>query len=202
MANEYGIDVGAFDYLAGGAQQAQTEALNAQANASNLAAAGTTAQIVGFDSGGSPQAKSVAGDSNGVGLAFSGDTLTATLSQGIKTSDSPTFSALTITNLATVGDLKVDTSGTTIKRISYGTVSADPGSIASITRGSVDVTVTGVTTGDIVIMNPPDGLNTGLVYGGCRVTAANTVRIYLANLTAGAIDDGSNTWDYLWIDLT
>ena len=51
-------------------------------------------------------------------------------------------------------------------------------------------------------MNPPDGLNTGLAYAGCRVTAGDTVRIYLANITGGAIDDGALTWDYLWYDLT
>lgn len=108
---------------------------------------------------------------------------------------------LTVTDLATVGRLAVG-GGTTIKKIQAGTVAADPGSIAAQTRGSVDVTITGVATGDIVLMNPPNGLNAGLVYGGCRVTAANTVRLYLANLTAVAIDDGSNTYDYLWIDFT
>jgi len=34
------------------------------------------------------------------------------------------------------------------------------------------------------------------------VTAGNTVRIYLANVTAGAIDDSARDWDYLWIDIT
>lgn len=196
-------DVDTFDYLAGGVAQAEQSAQQATANVSTVTAVGTTAQIVGFDSGGNPQAKNVAGDSNGAGLAFSGDTLTATLSQNLQTSGSPTFSALTVTNQATVGDLKVDTSGTVIKKIVSGTLSSvNPGSIAAITRGSVDATLTGVAAGDIVILNPPDGLNTGLVYGGCKVTGADTVRIYLANLTAGAIDDGANDWLYLWLDIT
>lgn len=196
-------DVDTFDYLAGGVQAAETAAQTAVANTSSLAASGTTAQIVGFDSGGNPAAKNVAGDSNGAGLAFSGDTLTATLSQNLQTSGSPTFSALTITNQATVGDLKVDTGGTVIKKIVSGTISSvNPGSISAITRGSVDATLTGVAAGDIVILQPPDALNTGLVYGGCKVTGADTVRIYLANLTAGSIDDGANDWLYLWLDLT
>ncbi len=104
MANEYGIDVGAFDYLAGGAVAAQNEAIAAQANTSSLAAVGTTTQIIGFDGSGNPEAKSVAGDSNGVGLAFSGNTLQATLTQGLKTTSSPTFAALTLTAALTVGN--------------------------------------------------------------------------------------------------
>jgi hypothetical protein len=69
-------------------------------------------------------------------------------------------------------------------------------------RGYVDVTITGVAVGDIVIMQPPDGLNVGLVYGGCKVTAADTVRIFLANLTGSGIDDGASDWLYLWMDIT
>jgi len=83
-----------------------------------------------------------------------------------------------------------------------GTVAADPGNIAAQTRGSVDVTIAGVAPGDIVVMNPPDGLNAGLAFAGCRVTAANTVRIYLANITGAGIDDGSLNWDFFWFDLT
>lgn len=196
-------DVDTFDYLAGSVAQAEASAQLATANVSSVTAVGTTAQIVGFDSGGNPQAKNVAGDSNGAGLAFSGDTLTATLSQNLQTTGTPTFSTLTITNLATVGDLKVDTTGSTIKKILTGTLSSvNPGSIAANTRGSVDATLTGVAAGDIVILQAPDGLNTGLVYGGCVVSAGDTVRIYLANITGSPIDDGANDWIYLWIDVT
>ena len=196
-------DIDTFDYLAGSVAQAEATAQQATANVSTVTAVGTTAQVVGFDSGGNPQAKNVAGDSNGAGLAFSGDTLTATLSQNLQTTGSPTFSTLSITNLATVGDLKVDTTGSTIKKILTGTLSSvNPGSIAANTRGSVDATLTGVAAGDIVILQAPDGLNTGLVYGGCVVSAGDTVRIYLANITGSPIDDGANDWIYLWLDVT
>ncbi|HYE59369.1 MAG TPA: hypothetical protein VD948_12730 [Rhodothermales bacterium] len=169
----------------------------AVANATSITASGTTAQIVGFDSGGNPAPKNVAGDSNGAGLAFSGDTLTATLPQGLKAADSPTFVGLTLTTLL------VGSGGVTIKKVASGTISAvNPGSIAAQTRGSVDATLTGVAAGDIVILAPPDALDSGLAYVGNRVTAGNTVRIYLANVTAGAIDDSARDWDYLWIDIT
>lgn len=84
----------------------------------------------------------------------------------------------------------------------YGTVSVNPGSIATIVRGSVDVTVAGISIGDMVTFHPPDALNTGLAYAGCRITADNTVRLYLVNVTAGALDDTARTWDYEWWDRT
>ena len=45
-------------------------------------------------------------------------------------------------------------------------------------------------------------LNSGLIFKGARVTASNTVTIYLHNVTGSAIDDTSKSWNYTWIDLT
>jgi hypothetical protein len=87
------------------------------------------------------------------------------LPQVLGTGASPTFANITTPGLADVSQLKVG-GNETIKEIDFGTVAANPGSIAAQTRGSVDVTITGVRVGDIVLMNPPDGLNAGLVYGG------------------------------------
>lgn len=98
---------------------------------------------------------------------------------------------------AFVGALNV--SGTTINKISTGTISLNPASIAATTRGSVTFTLTGADTNDIIVMNPPAGLNDDLVFCGATVTAANTVSVYLYNPTAGAIDDGPFTWSYLLI---
>ena len=197
----YGIDIYDYDYLQGGAAVAEQTALTATANVAGVSATGAANQILGFDSGGNPSAKNVAGDSNGAGLAFSGDVLTATLPQNLQSSGSPTFSSLTITNQGTFGDLKIGT-GPVIKNTATGTISADPSSISAQSRGYVDVTITGVAVGDIVIMQPPDALNVGLVYGGCKVTAADTVRIFLANLTGSGIDDGAHDWLYFWMDIT
>lgn len=198
---DYG-DLQEYDYLLGTTKQAVEDVQLQIADASSLSASGgATTQVVGFDSGGNPIPINVQGDSNGAGLSVSSSILTATLPQDLKVTGSPTFDDLTLTGDLDVATLQVGT-GDIIKKIEAGTVSADPGSIAAQTRGSVDVTVTGVATGDIVTMNPPDGLNTGLAYAGCRVTGADTVRVYLANITGGAIDDGSLTWDYLWYDLT
>ena len=83
-----------------------------------------------------------------------------------------------------------------------GAVSLNPGSINAQTRGSVNFTLTGAMPGDIVIMEPPSALNAGLVYAGAEVAAASTVTVHIGNLTGGAIDDGANTWRFLWFDLT
>lgn len=197
----YGIDVYDYDYLQGGAITAEQTAQTAVANTAGIAATGTAAQILGFDASGNPSPKNVGGDSNGAGLAFSGDTLTATLPQNLQTSGSPTFSGLTITNQGTFGDLKVG-GGPVIKNTATGTISINPASIPAQSRGFEDVTLTGAAVGDIVTLQPPSGLDAGLVYGGCLVTAADTLRVYIANLTGGAINDGANDWVYLWLDIT
>lgn len=106
-----------------------------------------------------------------------------------------------ITSLSALTSLTVG-GGTPLKKLESGTVSIDPGSIAAITRGSQTFTLTGAAVGDVVLMQPPGALNTGLFFAGCEVTGVNTVTVYIGNLTAGAIDDGANNWRYLWFDLT
>lgn len=88
--------------------------------------------------------------------------------------------------------------GADISKISSGTISLDPGAINATTRGSVTFTLTGADTTDIIVMNPPAGLNDDLIFVGASVTAANTVTVYLYNPTAGSINDTANTWSYLF----
>jgi hypothetical protein len=102
---------------------------------------------------------------------------------------------------AAVGALVVG-SANTVYGIDFGTISLNPASIAATTRGTVTFTLTGAETTDIIVMNPPSGLNDDLLFVGASITAADTVTVYLYNPTAGAIDDGANTWSYLWIDTT
>lgn len=90
----------------------------------------------------------------------------------------------------------------TVYGIDFGTVALDPGSISTVSRGTVTFTLTGAKTTDIIIMNPPSGLNDDLIFAGARITAADTVTVYLYNPTGGSIDDGELTWSYLWIDTT
>jgi len=78
-----------------------------------------------------------------------------------------------------------------------GTVSVDPPSIAAGAAVNVDVTISGLTTDHVVLLQIPAALEAGLVYGGCVVTAANTLRIRLANVTAAAIDGVARDWKYV-----
>jgi hypothetical protein len=78
-----------------------------------------------------------------------------------------------------------------------GTVAVDPGSIATLESAETGVTITGAATGDIVIMNVPASLETGLAFSGARVSAANTVQVRLTNVTAGSVDGSSRNWSYL-----
>jgi len=100
-----------------------------------------------------------------------------------------------------VGALQVGDNDT-VYGMEFGTVALDPGSINSVTRGSVTFTLTGAATTDIIIMNPPATLNDDLIFAGARVTAADTVTVYLYNPTGGSINDGELTWSYMWIDTT
>lgn len=97
--------------------------------------------------------------------------------------------------------LTVGANGTSILEIATGTVAVDPGNIAATTKGSVNVTISGITTNDRILLQPPSTLNAGLLYVGADVTAANTVTIYLYNKTGGDINDTSSTWKYTSINV-
>lgn len=90
------LDVYDFDYLQGTGVQAQQEAAAAVADTSSVTTVGTQTQVVGFDASGLPVAINVAGDANGAGLSVSAGTLTATLTQDLRTTASPTFAGLTV----------------------------------------------------------------------------------------------------------
>jgi hypothetical protein len=100
-----------------------------------------------------------------------------------------------------VGGIQAST-GDMVYGLDFGTASCDPTSIAATTRGSVTFTLTGAKTTDIIIVNPPAGLNDDLIFCGAAISAANTVSIYLYNPTGSAINDTATTWSYVWIDMT
>lgn len=80
--------------------------------------------------------------------------------------------------------------------IKSGTISVNPASIATLTSAETAVTISGAAVGDIVIMNVPASLETGLAYGGARVSAADTVQVRLSNMTAGPVDGTARDWTY------
>jgi len=72
-------------------------------------------------------------------------------------------------------------------------VSFNPASIAANTVSRQTVTVTGITTNDIITVNPP-ALTSGLELLGYRVSAADTVTLTFWNSTGGAIDEAAGTY--------
>ncbi len=81
-----------------------------------------------------------------------------------------------------------------------GTISVNPASVADSAVTEVTLTITGATLGDKVVMTPPAaGLTAGLVVCDSRVSAANTVKVRIANLSGGVVDEAAATWDYCLI---
>lgn len=78
-------------------------------------------------------------------------------------------------------------------RATSGTVTGASRAAASVVVIST-VTVAGAKVGDVAVCSPnvaqPDTLGFE-----CRVTAADTVKIYAVNPTAGGISDTTSTWN-------
>jgi hypothetical protein len=98
---------------------------------------------------------------------------------------------------SSVGRLAVG--GGYISRIERVTASVNPASIAATTKAGTAVTVAGVAVGDVVVATPPTDLEDDLIPAGARVTAANTVTVYLYNASGGAVDGAAKDWSLLVI---
>lgn len=91
-------------------------------------------------------------------------------------------------------------SGTQITGIFKGTVSINPASIGSAAVGETSVTISGAVVGDVVILVPPTaGLTAGLAATQAYVSAADTVKVRIANLSGGSVDEAAGTWTYILI---
>jgi len=88
-----------------------------------------------------------------------------------------------------------------VSQVLRGTATVDPPSIGAAGKTSVTFTVTGAQVGDVVDVQPPAALETGLVVVAARVSALNTVQVDLYNPTAGAIDGTSRSWTYTVLGL-
>ncbi len=82
--------------------------------------------------------------------------------------------------------------------IAKGTISVDLPSLTTLLASAdISLTITGAAVGDSVIMNPLAAGNTaGIIFGGCRVSAANTVQLRVFNTSSGTIDEAAQLWDY------
>jgi len=84
-------------------------------------------------------------------------------------------------------------------RIDKVEVTFDPASVAAATTVTQSVSVTGVSTTDIVLIQKPT-TDAGILVQAIAVpTAKDTVDVTFANVTAGAIDPGSETYTFIII---
>ena len=92
-----------------------------------------------------------------------------------------------------------------IKGVSVYTKAVDFPSIAAGAIGSVDVTVTGVALGDIVLFVGPADFSDwsgDIDVVSASVTATNTVRVVARNSTGGAIDASIEDATFIVLDRT
>lgn len=84
--------------------------------------------------------------------------------------------------------------------IAKGTVSVDLASMLTLTASEITLTISGAVLGDSVILNPIAAGNTaGIIYGGARVSAADTVKMRVFNGSAGTIDEAAQVWEFILI---
>ena len=86
---------------------------------------------------------------------------------------------------------------TAIMSIKRYSVSFNPASIAAATTAEQSVTVTGVAAGDIVLSVTKPTVSAGIGIVNARVSAANTVQLTFVNATAGAVDPGAETYEFV-----
>jgi hypothetical protein len=98
--------------------------------------------------------------------------------------------------IVSTNGFKPGTSSVALTQVLNGTVAVNPTSLLTLTSQDVTVTITGVATGDVVIMNPPSTLESSLSFTGCYVSAADTVKVRITNHSSGTVDGASATFTY------
>lgn len=87
--------------------------------------------------------------------------------------------------------------------LEFGTFTLDPASIAANAQGIETVTITGLKTGDQTFINP-QATATSMVVVGSKVTATDTLSVYINNTidATTAVDGASKTYDILIVHLS
>lgn len=87
--------------------------------------------------------------------------------------------------------------------LEFGTFTLNPASIAAASQGVETVTITGIATGDQAFVNA-QALENRLAVAGCKVTAADTLSVYLNNMydATTAVDGASLTYDVMIVHLS
>jgi hypothetical protein len=86
--------------------------------------------------------------------------------------------------------------------IEFGTFSIDPAAINALSQGVETVTVDGAKVGDMVFVSP-EAFDNKLAAVGAKVTAADTVSVYINNIDdTNAVNGGAKTWNYIIVHLS
>jgi hypothetical protein len=89
-------------------------------------------------------------------------------------------------------------SGAAARQVVIYTASETPASVAANTSNNESVTVTGVLTTDYLLaVIGPSSNTAGLVQGGARISANDTVIVEFINTTAGAISPAAGTYTFV-----
>lgn len=67
-------------------------------------------------------------------------------------------------------------------------VACDPGSIANAGMAEVTLTATGLQTTDVVVVQPQSGITAGLALVSWYISAADTLKVRIINLSGGSVD--------------
>ena len=94
---------------------------------------------------------------------------------------------------------KLGTSSSTFSQINFYSVAHDTASIAANDIANIDVTVTGVAAGDIVIPHGIEDLENHLIIQSAWAAGANTVRMRVMNKNGSAVDAASRTFKFVVI---
>lgn len=87
--------------------------------------------------------------------------------------------------------------------IGVGTVEVNPDMINSGNAATTSVTITGVKTGDLIFMQPPDTLEKQLHFVGAAVLSADTVGVtLLCDTNAINTNGAARDWSYILVSKT
>ena len=75
---------------------------------------------------------------------------------------------------------------------------ASPGAIAAGTTVEVTVTVSDANLGDMILITPPATIEAGLTVGNAYVSAANTIKFRISNVSAGTVTPALQTLTYTY----
>jgi hypothetical protein len=99
----------------------------------------------------------------------------------------------TVFNVDNAGATTIGAGSAAISKVYTATATLDFPSIAHNSYADLTMTVTGATTGSVVIPGAPAALEAGIGFS-MWVSAADTVTVRIHNMSGGAVDPASATW--------